>query len=262
VIENIITNAKEAMPHGGKLTIHCENYTIWPDTILPLQAGSYLKITIKDTGPGIPEDIIGKIFDPFFTTRLMGNGLGLTTSYSIIKKHGGYIDTTSEPGNGAIFSLYLPASQAMELKKTSVSQVSNGGRILIVDDEDFIREVASQILKKAGYKTYLAANCDEACALYQQSFDKNEHIDFVILDLTIPGGPSGAEIAIKLRQINPDSIFIVASGYSDDPVMANPSKYGFSASISKPFRIHELTDILIKTKPMVREDVRYLKSDI
>jgi PAS domain S-box-containing protein len=248
VLDNIIINAQEAMPLGGKIFITAENLTLKELDFPLLRGGDYVKVSITDTGVGIPQEILNRIFDPFFTTKQMGNGLGLATCYSIIQKHDGCIDVESMPGNGTTFHLYLPATQN-EFHSSSLSpslQHTGNGRILVMDDEDCVREVAAEMLMEMGYTIIGARDGAEALRLCAEAKEKGEHIHCAFFDLTIPGGMSGREAIVKLRRFAPDMPVFVSSGFSDDPVIARPTEFGFTDSIRKPFRFDDLADMLNK----------------
>jgi len=232
------------MPGGGKVRIAAENMSIEANDGLPLTKGKYVKVSISDQGCGVPKENIKKIFDPYFTTKDKGSGLGLTAAYSIIEKHHGYIQVESEAGTGTTFTVYLPASESsllIEKKESEYFPAGKKGRILIMDDEEILRNFVVRMLKKAGYEVSAASDGVEAFELYEQAEKSGETFDVVIMDLTIPGGAGGKETIQRLLEIYPDSKAIVSSGYSDDPIMANYKDYGFKAVVEKPYSINELT---------------------
>ncbi|HEX7715521.1 MAG TPA: MEDS domain-containing protein [Bacillota bacterium] len=244
VINNLTINAEQAMLTGGILEIYGEN-VIFPEdgNYTP---GQYVKLTMKDHGIGIPEEIIDKIFDPFFTTKKTGNGLGLSTSYSIIKKHGGYLEVESAPGIGTTFYILLPAiNQELNLKE-SPRKIEAGGdaKILLMDDEDTIRNIGGEMLSCFGYRVTLAGNGQEAVGLYKQAKEIGEPYDAVIMDLTVPGGLGGIETMAILRQVDPDVKAIISSGYAGNPVMSDYERYGFKGVVIKPYKFDELNKVL------------------
>ncbi len=244
VINNILLNAVQAMPWGGKVRIAAENKSIEANDGLPLTKGKYVMVSISDQGCGVPKENIKKIFDPYFTTKDRGSGLGLTAAYSIIEKHHGYIQVESEAGTGTTFSVYLPASESpllIEKKEFEYFPADKKGRILIMDDEEILRNFVVRMLKKAGYEVSAASDGVDAVELYEQAEKSGEAFDVVIMDLTIPGGAGGKETIQRLLEIYPDSKAIVSSGYSNDPIMANYKDYGFKAVVEKPYSINELT---------------------
>ncbi|MCK5405224.1 MAG: response regulator, partial [Desulfobulbaceae bacterium] len=238
VINNIIINADQAMPGGGRLWVTAENITVNEDDTLPLAAGKYVKVTFRDQGIGIPGTYIEKIFDPYFTTKQAGKGLGLASAFSILKQHNGIITVDSAPGVGTSFSMYLPASlKQQEIEQDTPQQKISGsgsGKILVMDDDDMVRNVTSEMLTTLGYEVETARNGVEAIKLYQQSSEAGKPYDAVILDLTIPGGMGGRETIEKLLAINPEIKAIVSSGYSNDPILSEYQKYGFCEVLVKP----------------------------
>ncbi|MBU0482898.1 MAG: response regulator [Proteobacteria bacterium] len=243
VIQNLILNASHAMPQGGNIQISCENIkTISDPGILLPRKNNYLKITISDSGIGIPKNIIDKIFDPYFSTKQKGSGLGLAITHSIISKHDGHISVCSKLGEGTTFTIYLPASSKEPqslIKSTEIPPVGKA-TIMIMDDDEMVRTLAQRILSQFGYEVVLAEDGKEAIQLYENAKDSPNPIDLIIMDLTIPGGMGGKEAIEKIHQINPEAKVIVTSGYSNDPIMANHKEYGFCATITKPFMIKEL----------------------
>jgi PAS domain S-box-containing protein len=253
VLNNLLINAQQAMPTGGTITVTAETVTVndYPSSednqaLSALSAGNYIKVSIKDEGIGIKPKDMEKIFDPYYTTKPQGTGLGLTTSYSIIKNHNGIITVESKIGKGSIFSFYLPAlevsieSAASEEKKVHI----NGGKILIMDDDEAVRTVVDQLLGKLGYKVSCTSNGNETIELYKNAIKENDQFDVVIMDLTIPGGMGGKEVVKTLLEYNPNLKAIVFSGYSNDPVMANFRDYGFCGVIVKPFNIDEFVRVV------------------
>lgn len=249
VVQNIIMNGAAAMPDGGTITVNCTNYALEKDTPL-LKGGQYVQITIADQGSGIPADKLDKIFDPFFTTKKIGSGLGLAITNSIIHNHNGHIEVASEPGQGTTFTFYLPASTAKPLasvKKEFESNNAQGkGHILIMDDDEMIRDLLGNMLESFGYEPLFANDGEEAIELYQQALGNNAPIAAIIMDLTIPGGMGGKEAVKEIHKLDPGAKVIVSSGYSNDPVLSDYSKYGFCAAMVKPFKLQELQEILHK----------------
>ena len=245
VINNLVINADQAQPSGGIIEIKVENVISGKEEGLPLEEGKYVRISIKDEGIGIPKEEFARIFDPYWTTKHKGSGLGLATVFSIIKRHNGYIDLESELGVGTTFYLYLPACEKkVSLEKEEAEQILKGeGRILLMDDEEAILETTGEVLKQLGYEVQTAKDGDEAISLYRQA---KKPFDLIIMDLTIPGGMGGKEAIKKLKEIDPGARAIVSSGYSNDPVMADFTKYGFCGVIAKPYKVKELSQVLRK----------------
>ena len=246
--EDFTVHASSAMPNGGIVEVSFENTNIVHDhNHKMLQEGRYVKISIKDHGIGISPDLLEKIFDPYFSTKKEGSGLGLAISHSIIAKHGGHITVASFPGQGAAFSIYLPASadqtlpQDTSIKETVITQKL---KILVMDDEAVVRDILKTLLNRMGHEVILAQEGREAIDTYQEAIARNQPIDLVIMDLTISGGMGGRDAVKKIIALDPKAKVIVSSGYSNDPIMANFRDYGFSAAIAKPFKMSELTSVI------------------
>ncbi|MBI5204596.1 MAG: PAS domain-containing protein [Nitrospirae bacterium] len=246
VISNLAINAQQAMPEGGILKVRAENITADIDNPFLLKGGKYIKISIEDNGIGIPEEQLSRIFDPYFTTKQKGSGLGLATTYSIIKNHDGHIMVESKLGIGTIFHIYLPASGKEVLAKRDLEEgpMTGTGKILIMDDEADIREAAGEALTFLGYEISLAEDGIKTIELYKKAIESRNPFDVVIMDLIIPGGMGGKETVKKLIEIDPHIKAIVSSGYSNDPVMADFKKHGFRDFIIKPYTVEDLGKVL------------------
>ncbi len=251
VIANLIINAKDAMPKGGNLYIEAENIEDIQEDTAPHLKGDFVKITVRDEGVGIDEDHISRIFDPYFSTKQTGAGLGLATVHSIVRKHKGHITVESVLGQGTTFTVFLPAERTSEdLPGESGeffepgSSVYTAARILIMDDEQMVRDVSAAMLERLGYGFDFAADGQEALEKYRSSIEDGRPFDVVIMDLTIPGGMGGREASAKLLEMDPKARIIVSSGYSTDPIMANFTKYGFKGRLVKPFRLDDLEEVL------------------
>ncbi len=247
VINNLIINAIQAMTEGGLITIWGNNVINVEDTAF-LTKGNYVKISIQDNGVGIPKENLQKIFDPYFSTKAKGNGLGLATTYSIVKKHGGYITVNSQVNTGTTFHIYLRAVSKITVNKEEIQKgiFPGKGKILIMDDKEQIKEVAGEMLLYLGYEVEIAKDGIETIELYQKAMDTGKPFDAVIVDLTIPGGMGGKMTIKKLHEIDPKVKAIVSSGYPDAPVMSNYRQYGFKGFAPKPYKIEELSKVLHK----------------
>jgi PAS domain S-box-containing protein len=251
VIANLVVNADQAMPNGGTLRVSCDNFSYDSDTapaVADLPPGDYIRIAIRDEGTGISEECIKRIFDPYFTTKAKGNGLGLATTYSIIKNHNGLINVESKVHFGSTFTIYLPALRHHQVPVEPPRQmnevVSGTGRILIVDDEEAIRDLVEFTLDRLGYKVSQAESALEGVELYRQKLEAGERFDAVILDLTLPGGMGGKEALKRLIEIDPTVNAIVSSGYAMDATMSRYQDFGFRGVIAKPYEAAELGKIV------------------
>ena len=244
VINNILINANQAMPEGGTIQVAADNVLMEGGHDVPVNPGRYIRISIKDQGVGIAEDHFSNIFDPYFTTKQEGIGLGLATSYSIIKKHDGHITLESRLGVGTTFHLYLPASDKMVPEKEKVMPIRGRGRILVMDDDTPLLTMVGRMLKRLGYESESAKDGAEAIRMYKEAHESGNPYDAVILDLTVPGGMGGKDAVRELAEIDPDLKAIVSSGYSDDPILSNFQEYGFKGAIPKPFGSSSLGTVL------------------
>ncbi|MEA3545450.1 MAG: response regulator, partial [Thermodesulfobacteriota bacterium] len=225
-------------------------YCLESSDMIPVSSGNYIKIVVKDQGVGMPVEMLDKIFDPYFTTKQKGSGLGLAITHSIISKHDGYITVNSKLGRGTTFTIYLPASQGrpeLEPKDVIVPPTIVQGKIMIMDDEEMVRSLVERALSRIGYEVVSAEDGDEAILLYKEAKEANAPIDLIIMDLTIPGGMGGIDTIREIHKIDPEAKVVVSSGYSNDPVMANFSEYGFCAAMAKPFQIRELMEFVGRT---------------
>ena len=240
VIHNLVINAIQAMPNGGTITVAAHNVETQSE------GNKFVKISVADTGTGIPDDILPKIFDPYFTTKQQGSGLGLASCFSIIRKHDGKIRAVSTLGKGTTFYISLPAAEPAEPAEPAASPDLNHGkgRVLVMDDEEMVREITKSMLEEFGYLVECAENGSEAVELYRRRSDEGTPFAAVIMDLTIPGGIGGKEAITSLIQIDPNVKTIVSSGYATDPVMANYREYGFSGVLSKPYRLQDMSRVL------------------
>ncbi len=247
VIQNIVMNAAEAMPEGGTIEISAGNVEI-PKGNKPAlpDGGQFVRIQIRDTGVGIPDQHLSKIFDPYFTTKQKGSGLGLASSYSIVRNHGGVIEVSSEQGRGSSFTIYLPACETGEEKAAEAAGPATGrsGRILLMDDEEVLRDVAKAMIEELGHHVESASDGKAALEKFMQEKEAGRPFDIVIFDLTVKGGMGGEEAIRILRRTDPEVKAIVSSGYADNPVISDFRSYGFAAYLNKPYSINALKDSL------------------
>ncbi len=245
VIEDIILNARQAMPHGGAVDVAAGNIYLKKNEVNSLPEGKYVRISIKDYGFGMSPEVLSRIFDPFFTTRTSSHGLGLSASYSIISRHDGAMTVESEPEKGSTVNIYLPAvtEKVYHRESEADSEHSGYGTIILMDDEECIRDSLSSMLMSMGYDVLHMEQGDDVISFFRHR-NEIEKISAIILDLVIPGGMGGKSTVTEIRKINPDIPVFAISGNTDDPVMVKPQNYGFTASISKPFLMKELAEML------------------
>jgi PAS domain S-box-containing protein len=251
VIHNLVVNAQESMPKGGAIIICAENVTVSAGNGLPLKEGAYLKWSVKDHGIGIDKENLLKIFDPYFTTKpaktARGMGLGLSICYSIIKKHDGFITVESEPGAGSTFIVYLPASPPSESTETNMDmekRPAGGGKILVMDDEETVRNATGIVLNYLGYEVEIARDGSEAIHLYKTAREKGAPFSAVVLDLNVPGGMGGKEAMRELSALDPHVKAIISCGYIDDPDISEFSKYSFCRTVQVPYDIDKMKALL------------------
>lgn len=249
VVNALMLNAREAMPQGGTVRVRARNIVFQENTSAPLPSGRYVKVTISDRGPGIPEELRTKIFDPYFTTKPTGTGLGLAISYSVVKKHGGLLVLENSSAEGAVFAFYLRASESAanagpEPRAAGRPFHYNHQRILVMDDEEAIRDLTSQLLGTLGYEVTAVPDGLEAVRLYERALRRGEQFQAVILDATVRGGMGGVATIERLRSMDPKVNAIICSGYSDEAALSEFLAYGFRGALPKPFTRSELADAL------------------
>ena len=253
VINNIIINALQAMPEGGEIIVKAQNYLPHGDEKIKLDQEIYIKIEISDQGCGMPEDLLDKIFDPFYTTKQTGSGLGLAISYSIIKKHEGYIVIDSQLNQGTTFTLYLPGiiEQPEEVLPGQQESMAISKRVLIMDDDNIVLKTVKRMLTRLEHQVTTASEGQEVVNIYRQALDQGDPFEAVVLDLIVVGGIGGLETAELLLKLDPQAKLIISSGYSNNPVMVDYRKYGFVAAIIKPFTMNNLNDAIIGQQDLI-----------
>ena len=246
VVHNLLINAIQAMPQGGVVLARAQNVEIGEDGRPALTAGRYVKVTIADQGVGIAKEHLARIFDPYFTTKDQGSGLGLATCYSIVRKHGGFISLKSKQGVGTAVHFYLPAGQGVAItgEVTKPCPMSISKRILLMDDEELIRNLASEFLTLWGCEVTVSKDGQEAIMLYSQAMRQGRKFDVVILDLTVAGGMGGRDTLARILNLDPKVKAIASSGYSHDPIMSDFRSYGFAAVLPKPYNGNQIQQVV------------------
>lgn len=248
VVQNLVVNAKEAMEGGGVIDIQCANVARGAADFPPLlQADRCIGVTIRDYGPGIPDEINAQIFDPYFTTKQTGSGLGLAVCYSVINRHGGYITTRKVEGGGAAFVFYLPVVD-VTYKVNSLpvmeQDIRGGhGTVMIMDDDLAVCALLSAMLEHLGYEVITTHDGAKLIEAYN-AIIATTPVRMVIMDLTVPAGMGGKEAVQKLHANHPDAKVVVTSGYSNDPVLARYKEHGFCGALAKPFQLKDLFVLL------------------
>jgi CheY-like chemotaxis protein len=246
VIRNLLLNAQEAMPAGGSITVRARNHVLIEGEIAGLAPGDYVRISVTDEGHGIPPEVKAKIFDPYFSTKQRGvqkgMGLGLTICHSIVQRHGGALTLESMVGKGSTFHVYLPA--LAEPPAAAAASPVPGSRILIMDDDDFVRQAMGGVLQGMGYQVALVADGQKAVEVFTAAQEAGHPFGVVILDLTVRGGMGGREAIPVLRRLDPTVQAIVMSGYSNDEVLRTYANFGFQAALTKPFELVALKQLI------------------
>ncbi|GAB6063786.1 PAS domain-containing protein [Deferrisoma palaeochoriense] len=252
VVTNLVLNARQAMPRGGTVRVAAGSCTVEENEHPGLAAGNYVVLEVEDTGIGIPPEHLPKIFDPYFTTKQTGSGLGLATVHSIVRRHGGTVTVASKLGEGTRFRVYLPAATAGSAPVSPEApepagpgaRPSGAARILVMDDEEMLRDVLCEVLEDMGYQVEATADGEEAVERYREEREAGRPFDLVILDLTVPAGVGGQEALRRIREFDPGVRAVASSGYASDPVLANPGEHGFAGSVAKPYRLDELDRVI------------------
>ncbi len=249
VVHNLVLNAAQSMPDGGVVTLRGDRIRLGACEVAMLPAGDYVRLSVRDQGPGIPPELLGRVFDPYFTTRKEGTGLGLPVADSIARKHGGALTVSSEPGQGSTFTVFLPFDRGpgtQDCDEVPGRKDAGQGRVLVMDDDEDVREVLSRMLAALGYEVIPTGDGEEAVARYRELQDQGRTVVAVIMDLTVPGGMGGRDAMRALLRLDPGVRGIVISGYSNDPVMSRPRDFGFCGVIPKPVGLADLRETLAR----------------
>jgi PAS domain S-box-containing protein len=247
VLSNLIINAHQAMPGGGVVSLRAYN------TDVGSEGGPDVRVEVRDRGSGIPAAVLPKIFDPYFTTKPQGSGLGLATSYSIVRNHGGQLLVDTSP-EGTCFTIRLPVSPAAHSQTSALpSGVVHGrGRILVMDDQPAIRRLARLMLGYLGYRVCTVPSGEEALERFVEARAAADAYDVVIMDLTVPGAMGGLELVERLRAIDRDVRAIASSGYANGPVISRYREFGFTAVLTKPYTLEQIGETLHRVNPSAR----------
>ena len=241
VLHNLVLNAAQAAPSGAEIVITAKNLDR-PGEAPVGGSEPFVAVAVRDQGDGIAPDLLPRIFDPYFSTKEGGTGLGLSSAFGIIRRHGGHISVDTEPGQGSTFNVLLPAVPDASIAQAAPQPATRPGkgRILVMDDEAPIRTLLLEALGEAGYQVTVVETGEDAEAEWLEARAASRPYDLAIMDLTIPGGMGGRECVQRLRAVEPDLKAIVSSGYSTDPVMARYREEGFDGVCAKPYHLSEL----------------------
>ncbi|MDD5303853.1 MAG: PAS domain-containing protein [Elusimicrobia bacterium] len=243
LLGNLLINAREAMPGGGTVWIRAENHPL-AEPMLHLPAGRYVRLTIRDDGPGIAAAILSRVFNPYFSSKARGSGLGLAIVYSVVRRHGGHVWAESTEGKGAVFTVLLPASGKPVPKRPAAGRAGlkkGKGRVLVMDDEAVVADIARKILRRAGYAVSVEREGAAAVAAYRKAFEAGRRFDAVILDMTVPDGMGGSEAAAEILALDPKASMILSSGYSKDELSDFVAAAGRLSFLEKPYTVQQLT---------------------
>ncbi|PTY01785.1 hypothetical protein DB346_11380 [Verrucomicrobia bacterium LW23] len=248
VIHNIVLNARQAMPEGGTIRVMAANAEpgVGGHNDTAVFAAPSVAVTIQDTGTGIAEELRDRIFMPYFTTKGTGTGLGLSTSQSIVQRHGGSLTFTSTPGVGTAFTVRLPAQPGLrvEAEEEAPAEMRGSGRILVMDDNELIRKLVTEFLQNAGYEVAAVSDGDACLRVVAEGLARGETFDAYLLDLTIPGGRGGVDTLRELQLLHPTARAVATSGYAEEEPMIHFARHGFCDVLAKPFRFEVLAATL------------------
>ncbi|NOX99812.1 MAG: response regulator [Verrucomicrobia bacterium] len=257
VLSNLMINANQAMPDGGVVQAAVENVELAAGEVEEVSAGHYVVTTVRDRGCGISPENLAKIFEPYFTTKKTGSGIGLATCRAIVQRHGGTITVESVINAGTEFRVYLPACRIeqgevsepeIEADKQEVKReagvIPGQGCVLVVDDQDGVRQAAQRLLEKLGYRTIAAADGQEAIDLYRQHSRTTEPVSAVLLDMTLPGGLDGDEVKDEIRRMDGSARVIATSGWFDDGAENQLLDQGYVGVLPKPYAVEELSQTM------------------
>jgi len=261
VLNNILTNAREAMPDGGTLWISAENVTLGETDITAPASGKFVKVSVRDQGVGVSKNDISRVFDPYFSTKIRGSqkgtGIGLALCHSIIEKHGGNITFESELGVGTTVTFFLRALGAGHPTMHPTGDQSEMGtrkiRVLLLEDDSALIKTGTRMLEHLGHNVTAVKDGAEVLERYSRSLGTCSSFDLVILDLTVRGGMGGRETLKRLKNMDPDVVAVVTSGYAEDPVIAEFGKHGFQAALVKPFSIKTLEHMISQLMSRIGE---------
>ena len=248
MLNNLLVNARQAIAGPGEIVLGARRRVLGDGEIPGLEAGDFVEISVEDHGHGIAPEVLHKVFDPFFTTRPSGTGLGLATSYSIVRRHGGHIGIDSETGAGTTVTVLLPAARGTldaPPPPAEMAPVTRGLRALFMDDEPMVLKVGVKHGRRLGLEVETAADGAEAIAKFRRFREEGRPFDVVVLDLTVIGGMGGAQAIERLRAIDPGVVAIACSGYFDASVMSDPEGFGFSGVLAKPYLAADLERVLV-----------------
>ena len=257
VLHNLVINASQAMPSGGTINLTAGNADLTADNPYSMPAGRYTVASVKDRGCGISHEVLPRIFDPKFTTKPEGSGFGLASCQAITVSHGGAIRVASKVGVGTEFLVFLPSTDAAadpctvfspartpEIPATPLPAGGGSGRILVVEDQVDVARATRGLLKHLGYESIHSVNGEDAIVTFREHLDSSEPIDVVLLDMTLPGGLSGMDVAGEIRRLDPLARIVATSGYFEEGSLANGETGDFAAILPKPYSMASLSDVM------------------